>query len=96
MVVILFGTFGNKKLSHQNKNDMKYSFEFCKLHNMQLMDTHLTHKVPPIYCYGTLMKYCFKDCSQSSSLRLAPVLKKIFINVSCHILVASLTLMALF
>ena len=32
----------------------------------------------------------------SCGIRLAPVLKTIFINVSYHILVASLTLMALF
>ena len=53
------------------------------------------------------LKACIKQCPFASRLfivkdmflcqytRLAPVLKTIFINVSYHILVASLTLMAL-
>ena len=47
--------------------------------------------------YDTLMKNCFKDWSQSSfGVDWLQSFKQFFINASYHILVANLTLMALF
>ena len=52
-------------------------------------------RVWSLFCYAVITDISSVEIILAR-IRLAPVLKQVFINVSYHILVASLTLMALF